>query len=113
MPKCFYCGTGVPGPELKPHNGELSCTGCCTPSEVIIMADKARKPVVSIQVFEAGQNEEGESNYDIEVSAQLGGLNLSFQRNTDQIRKYFTEKKVKDEQKRVAKGQTKLTSVKD
>ena len=110
MPKCHYCGTGVPGPELKPHNGELACTGCRTPAEVIM--SKERKPVVSIQVFEAGQNEQGENNYDIEVSAQVGGLNLSFERSTDEIRSYFTEKKEKDAQRKIAKGEGRLKTVK-
>ena len=60
------------------------------------MSEKKGKPVVSLQVYEHGQTEDGEDNYLIEASVKLGGLNVSFERTTDDIRRYFTERKDRD-----------------
>jgi hypothetical protein len=58
-----------------------------------------RKKVLSVSVYDVGKNGQGETNYSIEVSAQMGGFNLSFERTTDEIRDYFTAKRQKNQYK--------------
>lgn len=69
-----------------------------------------RKSVFSLNVYDEGKNELGETNYAVEVSAQLGGLNLMFERTTDEIREYFTAKK---QQRQVKSKERKLRAVTD
>jgi hypothetical protein len=102
MPKCFYCKKSTPGPQLQHHGGELACKRCRTPREVRKMSEK-QKPVASLQIFEDGKNIDGETNYRIEATVQVGGLNLSLEKTTDEIREYFTAKKVKAEAARTLK----------
>ena len=54
-----------------------------------------RKKVFSLNVYDVGKNVQGETNFAVEVSAQIGGLNLTFERTTDEIRDYFTAKQQK------------------
>ena len=99
MPKCHTCKGQYGGEELfKSINddGELHCAGCLEKKRRKPMSEKKGKPVVSLQVYEHGQTEDGEDNYLIEASVKLGGLNVSFERTTDDIRRYFTERKDRD-----------------
>lgn len=47
-----------------------------------------RKLVASINIYD-----EGDDNYTIEANAQVGGLNLTFSRTTEEIRDFFTRRR--------------------
>lgn len=93
MPKCYFCRTSVPGPDLKEvRRNQLACQGCRQPTEVTV---SKRKPIMSLQVFEVEERTpDGKSNYEIEASVQMGSLKLEWSTTTDDVRAYFTERRM-------------------
>ena len=136
MPKCYGCERPASSDDLRSFGennrgwpkDELGCSRCRRKrltqvvsrlpkreAEEKTMAKKEtsgeQKPILSVQVFEVDKNEDGESNFRVDVSAKLGGLTLSFDRTTDQIRDYFTAKRQRSMAKKLAKGERKLKAV--
>lgn len=105
MPKCYYCCTSVPGPDLKEvQRDQLACSDCRQPTEVTVAQ---RKPVISLQVFEVEEKTpDGKSNYEIEASVKLGSLKLEWSTTTDDVRTYFTERRVEKLMSATAEGET-------
>lgn len=115
MPKCL-CGKSVTSETLcvvgRNDNGwpedELRCASCrrmrayLHKAEERVMGDL--KSVARIELFEAGENEEGEMNYSIHASVRMGGLTIELERTTDEIRQYLTEKRAKAESKKRQEG---------
>jgi hypothetical protein len=74
--------------------------------------EKNEKPIFTLTITEVlASTPEGESDYRISACIHHGGLSLEFDRTVEQVRRFFTERRQKQEQKQVRKGKNKLKTV--
>ena len=71
------------------------------------MSEKERKPIASIQVFEAADD-----NYAIEGFVRVGGIKLELDTDVNRVRDFFTKRRDNGVE-RVAKKSRHLQTVKE
>jgi hypothetical protein len=94
MPRCQLCRELVKASDLyELEDGRVACLRCATEEEEDPMAKKdGKKRIASLEIYEIDL-EDGEKDYQIEVGAAHGALNLTFAATVDEIRRFFTERR--------------------
>lgn len=73
----------------------MAC-GECAEEDPMAKNKKGRKRIASLEVYEVDLGE-GEKDYQLELSAAYGALDLSFAATVDEIRQFFTERRERKE----------------
>lgn len=112
MPICKTCERSVPSSSLMAYGNDLICLDCSHADnqgpKIVTRSSDMAEPVTttqprqigSVSVFEVHTSDGGKDHM-ITIQAKVGGLNLAFEATIDQIRKFFTEQRKKEEKKAV------------
>jgi hypothetical protein len=68
------------------------------------------KPILSIHIDEV-EAHEGVKDYRVTARIHYGGLVLEFDKTVEEIRGFFTERRLKGEQRQLREGKNKLKTV--
>lgn len=101
MPRCPGCNGSMTIKEMADFGGIFYCRGCQETLRYLItqareeaMSKGKGKKVFSLEVT---QLEGEDEDYVVEASANYGGLTLTFEKTVDEIRRFFTERRDKEE----------------
>lgn len=103
MPICPQCGRSVATSELKPVGNEfysLRCGFCIQAAEGTMSAENISrdcKPILNINIDEVDHN--GGKDYRVSARIHYGGLCLEFDKTVDEMRRFFTERRLRQEEK--------------
>jgi hypothetical protein len=99
MPRCMVCGE-----ITKPFNlyeledGRVACAKCADEEDPMTKSKSGKKKIASLEVYEVDTGD-GDKDYQIELSAAYGALDLTFGATVDEIRQFFTERRERKAQK--------------
>lgn len=75
------------------------------------MAIENEKPIFTLTITEVPGKDGDESDYRISARIHHGGLSLEFDRSVSEVRRFFTERRQKQEQKQLREGKKGLKTV--
>ena len=96
MPLCTVCKRTTPSRNLRRCGEEVKCPRCRINLSLVedskMAEEKAGRKVFSVHINEH-ETEKGVDHL-IAVEASYGGLDLRFKSTIDQVREFFTERRV-------------------
>jgi hypothetical protein len=68
-------------------------------------------PIFTLTITEIPAKDGEENDYRISARIHHGGLSLEFDRTVSEVRRFFTERRLKSEQRQLRDGKNKLKTV--